>query len=265
MSADETRDCLRHYYARCTMQDEMFGELLQALEATGQAENTIVIYTSDHGDYAAAHGMWMKGVPSFQEAYHIPAVVRWPAGIDAPGRNVDAFVDQVDWASTLLEAAGLQPEQALSGSSLLPWFKNTVPSKWRKATCTQLNGVELYYTQRIVTTKDWKYVYNGFDWDELYDLTNDPHEMKNLFYPSLEAKEKVLLGSNGLNRDSHIPFPPVPKALEEVRKDMLREMWNFAAEHGDTIFNGYGAVALAPYGPGLGTVEPRISLESRRT
>ena len=104
LSDDETRDCLRHYYAKCTMQDAIFGEMLEALEATGQADNTIVIYVSDHGDYRAAHGLWMKGVPSFREAYHIPAVIRWPKAVKQPGRQVDAFVAQVDWASTILEA-----------------------------------------------------------------------------------------------------------------------------------------------------------------
>jgi arylsulfatase A-like enzyme len=79
--------------------------MLQTLEQTGQAENTIVVYVSDHGDYGAAHGLWMNGVPAFREAYHIPVVVRWPRGIKQPGRQIDALVDQVDWASTFLEPA----------------------------------------------------------------------------------------------------------------------------------------------------------------
>ncbi|HLI76436.1 MAG TPA: sulfatase-like hydrolase/transferase, partial [Acidobacteriaceae bacterium] len=58
LSDRETRDALRHYYAKCTMQDAMFGELLSALEETGQRDNTLVIYISDHGDYHAAHGLW---------------------------------------------------------------------------------------------------------------------------------------------------------------------------------------------------------------
>ena len=103
------------------MQDELFGQMLRALEETGQADNTIVIYVSDHGDYHAAHGLWMKGVPAFKEAYHIPAVVRWPKQTHQPGRQVDALVAQVDWSSTILEACGVEPAKTLSGMSLVPW------------------------------------------------------------------------------------------------------------------------------------------------
>lgn len=198
LSNRETRDALRHYYAKCTMQDAMFGELLHALDQTGQSENTIVIYVSDHGDYHAAHGLWMKGVPSFREAYHIPAVVRWPRGIKRPGREVDVLVDQVDWAPTILEACGVAPEKKLSGRSLMPWLQDESPTDWRQATFTQMNGVELYYTQRIVMTKDWKYVYNGFDYDELYDLRNDPHETRNLAFPELATKRTAALKGSGL-------------------------------------------------------------------
>lgn len=250
LSDRETKDALRHYYAKCTLQDALFGDLLKALGETGQVDNTIVIYVSDHGDYRAAHGLWMKGVPSFHEAYHIPAVVRWPKGIKAPGRQVDALVDQVDWAPTILEACGVEAEKKLSGQSLLPWLRGETPEGWRTETCTQMNGVELYYTQRITMTKDWKYVYNGFDYDELYDLRRDPHEMHNLAFPDLQAGgERVRTGS-GLAKDAHLPWPSLSPELDKVRFDLLSRMWTFAAKHNDIIFNPYGTVAMAPYGPG---------------
>src|SRR5208337_1154263 len=137
-------------------------------------------------------------VPSFREAYHIPAVIRWPRAVKQPGREVDALVAQVDWASTILEACGVQPQKTTSGLSLLPWLKGETPSEWRDALFTQMNGVELYYSQRITMTKDWKYVYNGFDYDELYDLRNDPHEMHNLAFPNLSAKRTQVLAGAGL-------------------------------------------------------------------
>ena len=118
LSDDEYRNAIRHYYAKCSMQDELFGELLAALDATGQADNTIVLFVSDHGDYAGAHGLWYKGIPSFREAYNIPAALRWPKGISQPNRRVDAFVDQVDFGPTFLEAAGVPSPQTLSGKSL---------------------------------------------------------------------------------------------------------------------------------------------------
>lgn len=264
LSDEEQRDALRHYWAKCTMQDAIFGEMLEALEQTGQAENTIVLYVSDHGDYGAAHGLWMKGVPAFQEAYHIPAVVRWPRGIQQPGRQVEAFVDQVDWASTILEACGVQPQRKLSGKSLMPWLKNETPADWRSAFFSQMNGVELYYTQRVVMTKEWKYVYNGFDYDEMYDLKNDPHEMRNLVFPDLAAKRAAVQSGKGLPRSGSVPWPPLPDPLNAVRKDLLSRMWTFAAEHHDIIFNPYGTVALAPYGFGLG-IRPEVNIEPAKS
>jgi arylsulfatase A-like enzyme len=259
LSDQETRDALRHYYAKCSMQDALFGELLQALDATGQRENTLVIYVSDHGDYHAAHGLWMKGIPSFREAYHIPAILRWPKGIVRPGRQVDAFVDQVDWAPTILEACGTRADNALSGANLLPWLRDETPPHWRDATCTQMNGVELYYTQRITMTRDWKYVYNGFDVDELYDLRNDPHEMKNLAFPDFAEKRRVIEAGDGLSPSASVPWPALDSRAGAARKDLLTKMWAFAAEHRDTIFNSYGTVALAPLGPGIGPEPTMIS------
>ena len=252
LSNAETRDALRHYYAQCSLQDALFGELLRALDETGQAHNTLVIYTSDHGDYHAAHGLWMKGIPSFREAYHIPAVVRWPKTVKQAGRQVEAFVDQVDWASTILDACGVAAEKPLSGRSLLPWLRGETPADWRKATCTQMNGVELYYSQRIVMTKEWKYVYNDFDYDELYDLRNDPHEMQNLASPDLAAKRAQVESGQGLPKQASIPWPVLPSEQDLARKGMLGTMWTFAAMHNDALFNAYGTVALAPYGPGVG-------------
>lgn len=252
LSDDEYRDAIRHYWAKLTMQDELFGQMLSALEATGQAENTIVLYVSDHGDYGGAHGLWMKGVPSFQEAYHIPYVIRWPKVVKQPGRQVDAFVAQVDWASTVLDACGITPDKKLSGASLLPFLKDEKPSTWRTAVCSQMNGVELYYTQRIVMTKEWKYVYNGFDYDELYDLKNDPHELTNLAFPDLSVKRGQVQAGKGLPRNASVPWPPLSDRLETVRKDLMAQMWSFAAAHHDTIYNPYGTVALAPWGPGVG-------------
>jgi len=252
MSDSEVRQSIAHYWAKLTMQDALFGLLLDALEKSGQAENTLVLYVSDHGDYAGAHGLWAKGVPSFQEGYNIPSVVRWPRGIAKPGRQVDALVSTTDFAPTFLDAAGLPVAEAgMSGHSLLPWLHDESPSNWREANFEQLNGVELYYTQRIVMTKDYKYVYNGFDYDELYDLKNDPHEMVNLAFPDVkQARAQVELG-RGLENRSDVPWPPLSSDLDGVRRDLIKRMWKFAQEHKDQIFNPYITVAMSPLGPGV--------------
>ena len=87
LSNDELREAIAHYWAYCTMMDAMLGEVLAALDATGQADDTLVLFLSDHGDYAGAHGLFCKGVPAFREAYNVPCIARWPRGIARPGAN----------------------------------------------------------------------------------------------------------------------------------------------------------------------------------
>jgi choline-sulfatase len=225
---DEVRESIAHYYAYCTMEDAMFGEVLDALDATGQADNTLVIFLSDHGDYCGDHGLYLKGIPAFREAYHVPCIMRWPAGIAQPNRTVDAFVSLADFAPTFLELAGVADPHYRTGQSLVPFLRHETPESWRDAQYTQCNGVELYYTQRSVTTKEFKYVYNGFDFDEFYDLRIDPHELVNV----ADKPE-----------------------YQDAKHELVRKMWQFAAQEEDIIFNPYGTVALAPWGPadGLGT------------
>ena len=224
LSEREVREAIRHFWALCSYLDDLFGRLLDALDATGQAGNTLVLYVSDHGDYCGDHGLFCKGIAAFRGAYHVPAVVRWPEGVATPGRRVSELVSLADFAPTFLEAAGLAPapDRAFTGASLLPFLQGRTPDDWRDAICVQCDGVELYYTQRAVWTREWKYVFNGFDEDELYHIAEDPDELQNLA------------------RDAqHDP----------VKRDLCRKLWRFAAEEGDTAINPYVTVGLAPYGP----------------
>lgn len=110
----------------------------------------------------------------------------------------------------------------LTGRSLVPFLRGETPDNWRNTIFTQFNGVELYYSQRAVITHDYKYVYNGFDFDELYDLHNDPRETVNLA------------------QDSN---------YRDVIQELVARMWRFAVrEKDEIIFNPYGTVALAPWG-----------------
>ncbi len=220
----EHRKSIQHYLAFCTYEDYLFGKVLKALEETGQLDNTVIIYTSDHGDYMGEHGLWAKGLPCFNSAYHVPLLIRWPGVVVNPGRSVSEFVSLADIAPTILEIAGIKADREFAGISLVPFLKNEEQKSWREAIYTQTNGNELYGIQRSVMTKEWKYVYNGFDYDELYNLKDDPEQMHNL-----------------INE---------PKYRHVVR-EMCKMMWEFAYYHGDVCINPYIAVAHAPYGPGI--------------
>ncbi len=217
----EQKESLRHYLAFVSYEDYLFGQLLNAIEEKGIQDNTTVIYLSDHGDYMGAHGLWAKGLPCFQEAYHVPAIIRGKGF--AAGAQIDAFTSLVDFAPTILDVTGTA-HQGLSGHSLLRLAQGQEIDDLRDAYYTQTNGNEIYGIQRAVTTKKWKFVYNTFDFDELYDLENDPHETTNLL-PSEQYNDIVY--------------------------DMSKRMWRFAKEHKDNCICAYIMVSLAQYGPGI--------------
>jgi arylsulfatase A-like enzyme len=222
MGPEEIRDAIRHHWAYCTELDGWFGELMSALDETGEGDDTLVLYCSDHGDYCGEHGIFCKGIPCFRGAYHVPAVLRWPAGIASPGRRVEEFVSLCDFGPTFLELAGAPAQRDFTGRSLVPFLREEPVVDWRQDMMTQCNGVELYYTQRSITTKEWKYVINGFDFDELYDLRSDPHEMRNL------ARRP---------------------GYQDIKRQLSHRLWKFARQEQDSAPSQYITVALAEYGP----------------
>jgi arylsulfatase A-like enzyme len=226
LSEDEVREAIRHYWADCSYIDELFGRVLGALDASGQADDTVVLFCSDHGDYLGEHGLFLKGIPAFDGAYHVPFVVRWPAGIAGPGSRVGELVSLTDWAPTVLELAGVSfSDDRFAGRSLSPFLRGDVPRDWRDHLVMQCDGVELYASQRTVRTREWKYVFNGFDFDELYHIAEDPHEMVNLAASSDHP---------------------------DVVYDMSRKLWDFAFTHGDSVMEAqYITTGFFPYGPAV--------------
>lgn len=230
LSDQEHRESLRHYLAFCTYQDALFGQLLETLEASGRADDTVVIFMSDHGDYAGDHGLWTKGLPAFLSAYHVPVMVRMPAGMrTAAGSQVEDPLSLVDFAPTFRELAGLPADDRLAGQSFVPQLQGQQAPDWRDTLYFQSNGNETYGIQRTVVTENWMLVFNSFDYDELYHLKTDPGQMRNL-----------------ADRPEH----------EAVKRELYRRLWTFAEAHGDNYNNGYITTALAAYGPGTRLLPP---------
>lgn len=221
LTEEQVKEAIRCYWAICTMTDDLVGMMLDTLEELEILENTIVIYTSDHGDEVGAHGLFLKGVLPFEESYRIPLVISWPKVIK-PGSKFTDFVTLCDFASTFYEIVGVENPPLTHGRSLLSIFRGESPKDHPHTFYGQFLGTEYYYTQRIVRDKKYKYVFNGFDIDELYDMEKDPYELTNL-----ADKEEY----------------------EEVKKELIRELWKWAKKTDDIIFNPYPTVALIPYGP----------------
>ncbi len=210
------------YYANCTLVDTQVGRVLDFLRDTDQLENTIIVYMSDHGDLMGAHGLLCKGIPAFEEVYRIPLIVSWSASLPR-ARECDVPLSIVDIAPTILELAGCRAMEEIDGESVLPLITDGSDSPDR-VTYAEFYGQRLSCTQRIVWKNGYKYVYNGFDFDELYDLNRDPYELNNLI---------------------HDP------QFRETAVTMAREMWAKVKESRDLslLDSEYFMYRFAPVGP----------------
>lgn len=164
------------YYALCSLIDDQIGRGLAALEELGQLDNTLIVFTSDHGDYMGAHRLMLKGIPAFEEAYRAPLILAGP-GVPA-GVTVERVASLLDLGPTLVELLAGQ-EFACQGRSLLPLLEGDA-SDWTDEAYAEMQGQRFAYQQRVLWRDQWKYVFNTFDEDELYDLAADPHELHNL-------------------------------------------------------------------------------------
>tara|TARA_R110002049_G_scaffold50370_1_gene142933 strand:+ start:20665 stop:22107 length:1443 start_codon:yes stop_codon:yes gene_type:complete len=195
-TSDETvRDRLRMLAAV----DDGVGQLLDELERNGLLDDTVVVFTSDHGYWYGEHGLSVERRLAYEEGIRVPLLVRYPRAITA-GSLVDAFALSIDLAPTVLELAKVDRSIALDGQSLVPLFGGTPPANWRTSFLIQYNTDTVFprvhkMGYRAIRTAGWKYIqYRELDgMDELYNLRSDPYEMHNLIdQPSAKSEQKRL-------------------------------------------------------------------------
>jgi arylsulfatase A-like enzyme len=174
----EHREAAACYYASITEIDAQFGRILDRLEAAGHLENTLVVLTSDHGELLGAHGLYCKNYSAAEEIYNVPLVVAGP-GV-AQGESSDARVGLHDLCPTLLAAVGLPPIETSDSRSFAPLLAAPDDTGDFQTGYAEYFGTRTILTQRVLWDGDWKFVFNGFDFDELYNLAEDPYEIKNL-------------------------------------------------------------------------------------
>ena len=168
------------YLGDITLLDVQIGRILAALDRLGIAENTLVIYTSDHGDMCGGHGMIDKHFIMYDDVVRVPLIMRWPAAIPA-GRNCEAFVTHsLDLAATFCDLAAVPRPETFQGESLLPLMGGAVDNG-REDIFAMYHGNQFgLFSQRMVRDRRWKYVWNATALDEFYDVQNDPGELRNL-------------------------------------------------------------------------------------
>lgn len=183
-----------YYYSMCRLMDEQLARILDALDRQGLAENTIVIYTTDHGELLGDHGLWMKGPFHYEELIRVPLLARWPRGLPA-GRRVDGLLSHVDLVPALLDAAGLPPAGDLDGRNALPLLRGEVPRVRDSLVVECTDDPAGLRLKTIVTPEHKLTVYHQRDTGECYDLTADPGELRNLWNaPAEAATRQRLLG-----------------------------------------------------------------------
>jgi choline-sulfatase len=175
---EEWREVVGLYYDYTALVDHEIGRLVDRLNTLGLADNTIVVFTSDHGDMTGSHGGLIDKGFMYEEAHRVPLIVRWPARYPGGARR-DQLVYNMDIMPTILDAVG-KADPTLDGKSLVPYLE-MADTLGRDGLLLEFHGLQYLYSQRAWITQDrHKYIFTPGDWDEVYDLNTDPGERHNL-------------------------------------------------------------------------------------
>ena len=175
---------MQDYLGSIAAVDEGVGQVLDYLEESGLDQHTIVVYTSDQGFYLGEHG-WFDKRFIYDESFKTPLLIRWPGVIDA-GSKSDEMVQNLDFAQTFLEIAGIDAPSDMQGESLVPLLKGDIEAWDRDAVYYhyyEYPAIHMVKRHYGIVTKEYKLVHFYFDVDEweLYDRKNDPMELNNVY------------------------------------------------------------------------------------
>ena len=227
VSDREWREALACYYARITELDKIFGSIYDQLQDAEALDNTIIVMVADHGRYVGSHGFDAHNFGAFEEIYNIPLIISGP-GI-ARGCTSRALVGIHDLYPTLLELTGTPPVDNLDAHSFAAELQRpgSQADDFSEG-YAEYFGSRFSLIQRVLWHGPWKMVFNGFDFDELYNLENDPHEMHNLADDPQHA---------------------------EIVRELIGRIWNRIRQSGDKsiLETHYYPMRFAAVGPNPGT------------
>ena len=191
---EQLHEAIRGYYGNVSQMDANVGRVFDTLRELGLDKNTVVVYTSDHGEMAGAHRMWTKH-NMYEQSVRVPLIVRTPDRSDA-GSARDHIVEQVDLFPTLAELCGFSAPKGIHGRSFAPSVRG------HRHNIREFAYSEYYFCRRVFTaddrfvgkppilmvrTKRWKLNYLSWERSELFDLENDPGEFRNVIDDSGNA------------------------------------------------------------------------------
>lgn len=175
-----------HYWGLCSFIDAQVGKLLDALDRLGVSDNTLAIFTSDHGEHLGDHRLLQKST-FYDCSVRVPLIARWPGAI--PGARLDGFAELQDITATMLSAAGvdLSALPHLDGFDLLPWWRGEAPAP---RACV----VSAYTDAAMICGRRYKLAYDPLaDDGQLFDRESDPREFENLWHNPGFIKQRETL------------------------------------------------------------------------
>jgi arylsulfatase A-like enzyme len=196
----EVREAMALSFGMITMVDDAVGRILGALARLGLADDTIVAFTTDHGEFLGDHQLMLKGPIHYQSLIRTPLIWADPRHPARHGQRSDEMCGTLDLARTVLDAAGVAPFNGMQGRSLAPAIAGSrIPR--HDAVLIEEEGQRTYYgfdgpvlMRSLVTPRHRLSIYDGVRWGELYDLLDDPCEMRNLWEePSIREVRFELL------------------------------------------------------------------------
>jgi arylsulfatase A-like enzyme len=206
------------YYAMISWVDEMVGRILDELKAQGLEENTIVVFTADHGEFCFEHNLFKKDLVLLESLLHVPFLVRWPRGLKPRVVGQDVLMEEVDVMPTLLELMGVEIPFGVQGRSAASMLNGSGDARHKDVAFAEICPPWLYNKYaayedfekahggwantpfnipgdftKAVREKNFRYIWYGTGEEELYDRRNDPHEQRNLVEDPDYSAEKLRL------------------------------------------------------------------------
>lgn len=239
---------MRDYLASVAGVDKGVGKVLDYLKESGLDENTIVIYTSDQGFYLGEHG-WFDKRWMYKESLKTPLIVKWPGQIKSGSIN-NQLVSNLDFAETFLDLAQTNIPNDMQGKSILPILRNENLENWRKSHYYHYyehpseHDVRRHYG---ITTDRYKLIHFYYDVDqwELYDLQNDPNEMKNIYGdPNYTKIQTELHNELEKLRENYEDNDLISQAFIEdyynrVKENPLIEYWKLPPSEMQKLYQEY--------------------------
>jgi arylsulfatase A-like enzyme len=243
-SDEDIRQAVAYYYSLITLIDEQVGRVLHYLEREGILRNTIIVYSSDHGDFAGEHGLVRKNVCIPEAVMRIPFIWHYPGEIEE-GAVKDALVESVDFFPTICDLLGINTPDNVQGRSILPILKGEKNEGKQAAFCENQQ-------YKAIRTSDWKLTYCvGRNDGELYDMRSDPWEHNNLFHNEKYSGVKAKLLERLLDFYAQTERPVIPEGTGPPRDEpegphgaWIKEWWKAGGRKNQTPLDHLG-------GPGV--------------